>query len=96
MPFTFAEMGTSSEIAFELVGRKVWEKFFGKDEIHDSNVCPMQLRVVMFQQLSTYDNALIMKKNAAEETAAKEVWETAGLRLRKERAKLRNSPYGNV
>ena len=95
LPFTFTEMGTSTEIAFDLVGRTVWEKFFGKDDIEDSNVCPMQLRVVMFQQLSTYDNALsIKKKNAAEEAAAKEIWESAGLRLRKERSKLRNSPYG--
>ena len=95
LPFSFSEMGGTAKTAYTLLGHKVWEKFFGKEDIADTHVCPMQCRTMVFRQLATLDQALILKASAAQEAAAQELWKTASTRLLKERTNLRGSPYGN-
>ena len=72
VPFTFKEMGSSARVAYDLVGKPVWDDFFGSEEgktlyrdaeqeqfvIKSHHVCPMQLRQLMFRQLIHYAAAL--------------------------------------
>ena len=95
LPFAFSEMGGTAKTAQLLLGHKVWEKFFGKEDVADTHVCPMQCRTLMFRQLATLDQALLLEASAAQETAAQELWKSASSRLLSERSNLRGSPYGN-
>ncbi len=32
MPFTFRDLGTTAKVAYELVGKAVWDEFSGSEE----------------------------------------------------------------
>ena len=64
-PFRFREMGATVEAAFDLVGRTVWEQFFGKVVITAEEICPMQLRQLVFRQLMYFSTLLSAKKHNA-------------------------------
>ena len=95
VPFTFAEMGATTKVAADLVGKTVWEAFFvgSKTPISNASVCPMMLRQVMFLQLMTYDAALKAKKHATKHAEVAETLEKAQFRVKTMKALVRASPY---
>ena len=50
-PFSFKDMGATVGVAFDLVGRKVWQEFHKERTIVDTDVCPFQIHFLIFQQL---------------------------------------------
>ena len=94
VPFTFAEMGATTKVAADLVGKKVWDAFFGfTTPINDQSVCPMRLRQVMFLQLMTYDAALKAKVHATKHAEVAASLEQSQLRLSTMKSLVRSSPY---
>ena len=76
-------------MACSLVGVKTWKQFFGDAVIGPEEVIPMQLRILLFQQLAFYETKVRggtefliteYKKEAKESQAA---LDAAGPRLRK-------------
>ena len=55
LPFSFAEMGATVAVAQDLVGVVIWAAFFADRKMGDKDVCPMQLRQIMFMQLMVLD-----------------------------------------
>ena len=51
-------MGATIEVAYDLAGPKVWKALFGEDKLTEQDICPMQLRQVIFMQLMTHDASL--------------------------------------
>ena len=88
LPFSFAEMGATVEVALELVGKAVWKAFFSECVIVDKDVCPMQLRQIMFLQLMILDADLREKVNADQEAVALKHLEDAEPRLKRLRTML--------
>ena len=88
LPFAFKEMGATVAVAQELVGEKVWRAFFKDTVIGDGDVCPMQLRQIMFLQLMTLDADLRAKVNAGQEAVAVKHLEDAEPRLKRLRTML--------
>ena len=77
-----------------MVGRTVWDKFFGRDVIHASTVCPYQLRFIMFRQLMVYHERLSHSKYQAQQEAANKDWEEHSTRLKALRSQMRRgTPY---
>ena len=93
LPFVFSEMGATVEVSYDLVGSKVWKAFFGDRKIVSTDVCPMQLRQVIFMQLMSYNELLKKQKTAEQESAVQKELEVAQPRLGKLKALLRSSPY---
>ena len=94
LPYSFAEMGATIEVAIMLVGEKAWKSMFGNNTIMDHMVCPMQMRQCMFFQLMAYDGALRADKQTAEQEAvALKAIACAEPRLKRLRAALRQGPY---
>ena len=87
-PFAFKEMGATVAVAQELVGNKVWKAFFKDSTVTDGDVCPMQLRQIMFLQLMTLDADLREKGNAGQEAVAVKHLEDAEPRLKRLRTML--------
>ena len=86
LPFSFFEMGATVQVAHDLVGAKVWEAFFGKQEVDVHDVCPMRLRQVVFMQLMAYDACLKGKRQASLEAEMQEALESAQERHEKTKA----------
>ena len=55
LPFRLADMMTDVEIATSLVGLPLWQRFFGTEPVAATAVVPMQLRMLIFQQLVVYE-----------------------------------------
>ena len=70
LPFSFAEMCATVEVAKDLVGDVIWTAFFADRKMEDKDVCPMQLRQIMFMQLMILDADLREKKHAGQEAVA--------------------------
>ena len=88
LPFSFAEMGATVVVARELVGETGWKAFFSDCKVGDTDVCPMQLRQIMFLQLMTLDASLREKVNADQEAVALKHLEDAEPRLKRLRVML--------
>ena len=88
LPYTFTDMSATVKVAQELVGEAVWKTFFKDSAITDGDVCPMQLRQVMFLQLMILDQDLRKKVNAGQEAIADKLLEDAEPRLKKLRTML--------
>ena len=93
LPFVFSEMGATVEVSYDLVGSKVWKAFFGDKKIVSTDVCPMQLRQVIFIQLMNYNELLKKAKTAVQESTVQKELDVAQPRLGKLKALLRSSPY---
>ena len=83
LPFAFAQMGATVAVSRELVGEKVWMAFFKDATLEDKDVCPMQLRQIIFMQLMVLDGDLRGKKYAAQEAVALKHLEDAEPRLKR-------------
>ena len=92
LPFSFAEMGATAAVARELVGDVVWKAFFYQAKVADADVCPMQLRQVVFLQLLTLEASLKEQEHAAQEEVAQKHLEEAGPRLKRLRTMLNAKP----
>ena len=88
LPFSFADMSATVAVAQELVGEVVWKAFFKDADIEDGDVCPMQLRQIMFLQLMILDEDLRKKVNAGQEAVAVKLLEAAEPRLKRLRTML--------
>ena len=93
LPFNFTEMGATTEMARDLVGPDIWSAFFQKQKVLESDVCPMQLRQLVFLQLMEYDTTLRDAKCAEQEKEAQRQWTTAGTRLKALKVLVRQGPY---
>ena len=94
LPFSFAEMGITIQVGKYLAGKTIWEQFFGDCAISTQDVCPMQLRQVVFMQLMAHDAQLRSdKKSADAEKAATKSFEATVPRLQTMKKTLRSSPY---
>ena len=76
-------MGATIEVAYDLAGPKVWKALFGEDKLTEQEICPMQLRQVIFMQLTTHDASLRKKKTASQEAAVWKELEETQPRLKK-------------
>jgi hypothetical protein len=97
LPFTFAQMGATVEMAYSLVEKDIWEAFFGESGyVSEEDVCPMILRQIMFRQLMHFAEANKTKVDEKEEHAvnAKKLLGEASTELLAKKRKLRNAPYG--
>ena len=92
LPFSFAQMGATIELAQSLSGVKVWKAFFKGRAAKATDVCPMQLRQIIFIQLMSHDASL--KKITVEQDAQvqKDLAENQPA-LKKMKVLLRSSPY---
>ena len=81
-------MGATVAVARDLVGEVVWKAFFADAKIADVDVCPMQLRQVMFLQLMTLDASLREQKHEAQEEVAQKHLDEAEPRLKRLRTML--------
>ena len=90
IPYAFCDMCSSVELAMGLVGAKVWTAFFGETVVTDLDVCPYQLRVLVFQQLTTLSKQLAASEQVTAE--AKTAFEAATATWVKKKARC--SPYG--
>ena len=95
LPFSFAEMGATTQVAKYLAGDVIWKAFFGTTEVNSQDICPMQLRQVLFMQLMAHDAQLRSKKGADEEKEAQKAFEATVPRLNKMKKVLRcrDAPY---
>ena len=96
LPYTFREMGATAEVALLLVGQVAWDAMFmkGSKGITSDDICPMQMRQVVFFQLMAYDGALREdKKLQDQEAEALKTLEEAEPRLKRLRLALRPGPY---
>ena len=93
LPFSFAEMGATIQVAKQLVGQKVWEMFFDAAKLSSSEICPMQLRQLVFMQLTAYDASLRDQISAQAEKEAQHQWDEAGPRLAELKTLARPGPY---
>ena len=101
LPFTLAEMGATPDVACSLVGRDIWDLFFGKDGGNAKDtILPMQLRFLVFQQLMRYEAKLcgsehcFMAEHKAQEQKAVDALKAACPRLLEQRDQLkRSNPY---
>ena len=83
-------MSSSVEIALSLVGAKVWDAFFPQAAVTDMDVCPYQLRILIFTQLKLMADQLKVTDQLAAE--AKAAFEAASGNWVKKKARC--SPYG--
>ena len=88
LPFTFAQMGATAEAAFDLVGRTVWEQFFGTVQITDEEICPLQLRQLVFRQLMAFSAVIGHAKHEALRAEEQQRLDDHAARLLKLREKL--------
>ena len=88
LPYAFQDMGATVAVAQELVGEKVWKTFFKDNVLVDGDVCPMQLRQIIFMQLMILDADLREKVNADQEAVAEQHLRDAGPRLKRLRTIL--------
>ena len=92
LPFSFAQMGATIDMAQSLSGVKVWKAFFKGRAAKATDVCPMQLRQIIFVQLMSHDAS--MKKITAEQHAqVQKDLEESQPALKKMKVLLRSSPY---
>ena len=73
---TFADLGADVACAKELVGEKVWHRFFGEADVGASHVCPAQLVFCL---------AHVLKKQAesfAKDAAAQQAHDDARARIK--------------
>ena len=91
VPYSFHGMCSSVTLAKALVGTKVWAAYFAEDIVTDMDVCPYQLRVLMFTQLKTLSDQLAASEKVA--TEAKQAFEAASANWAKKKARC--SPYGS-
>ena len=90
LPFSFSETGATIQAAQGLVGIVVWKAFFSDAILTAQDVCPMQLRQVMFWQLMAH--AKIPKDSQVDE--AQEALEAAQKKWRPvKKLMLRSKPY---
>ena len=96
LPFSLTDMQATVEVACNLVGPKTWELFFGNVAIGPDEVIPMQLRILLFQQLAFYEAKVrgtaqcFTKEFTKEAEESQAALDEAGPRLRKLR---KTSPY---
>ena len=101
LPYTMAEIGTTPKVAFALVGAKVWSAYFGDTKggwlgVGEQEVCPMQLRALLIQQVTRYaalvrgTEQCFITEHAEQEGQAQQELDAAGPRLAKLRASLGN------
>ena len=91
LPFSFTELGSTADVALLLVGKTVWQAMFKGAVITSEDICPMQLRQIMFFQLMAFDTILKADQAlAAQEAEAQKAWDTAEPRLKRLRMSLRN------
>ena len=83
MRLSFSEMGATAQIAKCLTGEAIWDAFFKGVAVTDATICPMQLRQIIFLQLTTYEKSLKIKKQAEQEEEAQRVLEVAEPRLKR-------------
>ena len=105
LPYTFGDMGATVPVAISLVGLKVWRAYFGDNVCTPDEVCPLQLRGLIFRQLAEYDRILrgskhcFIKEHADQEMTAQRAVEAAAPRLekmkkvKKNHDAPRNKPY---
>ena len=89
LPFSFTDMSATVGVAQELVGKGIWKAFFQDTAVTDADVCPMQLRQIMFLQLMILDEDLRKKVNAGQEAIADKLLEDAEPRLKRLRTMLK-------
>ena len=58
-------MGATVEAAHALVGQTIWVQFFGTAVITVDEICPMQLRQLVFRQLMWFSTLLGNAKHEA-------------------------------
>ena len=94
LPFSLADMMSNVEIATSLVGLPIWQRFYGTAEVKDSEVIPMQLRMLIFQQLVAYESKLrsgehcFSSHHMKEQASAQAALEAASPKLAKLRSLL--------
>ena len=95
LPFSFAEMGATIQVAKYLAGDVIWKSFFvqSADSISSQDVCPMQLRQVIFMQLMAHDAQLRSSKEADQVKEAQKSFDATVPRLQQMKKTLRASPY---
>ena len=97
LPFTWAQMGATPEMSFDLVGAKIWAAFFGESKVLPTDVCPMILRQLVFRQLMQFAEVCkAAAKSKDLEAAAKKLLGDASAELLGKRRQMRGSPYGNA
>jgi hypothetical protein len=98
VPFSFQQMGATTDVCFSLVGKKVWDKVFAAEVaqglvIADTAICPLQLRQVIFMQLQFYHTTLVDKQYKKQEKIATDLLAKASEEWSKKRKTARCSPY---
>ena len=101
LPFTLVQMGATPDVACSLVGRDIWDLFFGKDGGNAKDtILPMQLRYLVFQQLMRYEAKLagtdscFIAEHQSQEQKAVDALKAACPRLLEQRDQLkRSNPY---
>jgi hypothetical protein len=98
VPFSFLQMGATTEVCCTFVGQKVRNKVFAAEVakglvIADSTICPLQLRQVIFMQLQFYHTTLVDKQYKKQEKVATDLLAKASEEWSKKRKTARCSPY---